>query len=361
MSEPRRDHENAARLAATLAAIEPIDPAARAAAEAELDAKTKPRRSLGRLEELAAQVAAVRGDARGGALEAALVIAAADHGVAAEGVSAYPQEVTAQMVANFSRGGAAVSVLARQASARLVIVDAGVVGGYEATGVRRLGHGAGTANSARGPAMSEEQALRAVAAGIELAEALADDGVEVVGLGEMGIGNTTAASALSAALLEVDPREVTGPGAGLDRQGVARKVEVVERILAVNLPRADDPIATLASAGGFEIALLGGLALGAAARRLLVVVDGFISASAALVAARLAPALVDYLIAAHLSPEPGHRILLEDLGLEPLLDLGLRLGEGSGAALTLPLIQASLAVLDEMATFDSAGVTDAGR
>jgi nicotinate-nucleotide--dimethylbenzimidazole phosphoribosyltransferase len=342
-------------LAATLAAIEPPDPAIRVAAEAELDAKTKPRGSLGRLEELAVQIAQIRGSVRPGPLQAAIVVAAADHGVAAEGVSAYPQEVTAQMVANFSSGGAAVSVLARQAGAKLMVVDAGV--------------GAGTANLAEGPAMSGEQALEKVNEGIELAGELAESGIGIVALGEMGIGNTTAASALSTALLGVDPECVVGPGTGLDAAGVAHKIEVVRRALTVNQPRLGEngelprpsPLATLAAVGGFEIALLCGVALGAAAKRMVVLVDGFISAVAVLVAYRLQPELGGYLVAAHFSPEPGHRLLLAELGLEPLLDLGLRLGEGSGAALALPLAHAAVAILEEMATFEGAGVSDAGR
>lgn len=351
----------AERLGRAIAAIGPLDLEARAAAEAELGRKTKPRGSLGRLEALAAQVAAVRGMDRPGRLEAAIVVAAADHGVAAEGVSAYPQEVTAQMVANFDSGGAAVAVLARRAGVRLVVVDAGVAGGYEAVGVRRLGLGRGTANSARGPAMSEEQALLALAAGIELADELVGAGVGTIALGEMGIANTTAAAALTSALLGVEPEEATGPGSGVDAGGVARKAAVVRRILAANRPPAGDPLAALARIGGLEIALLGGLAIGAAAGRAVVVVDGFITAAAVLVATRLAPALGGYLLAAHLSPEPGHGLILSELGLEPLLDLGLRLGEGSGAAVALPLIDAALAILDEMATFGDAGVTDSGR
>jgi len=349
------------RLAAEVAAIDPPDARARALAEAELGIKTKPCGSLGRLEGLAAQIAALRGNGRPGVLEAAIVVAAADHGVAAEGVSAYPQEVTAQMVANFASGGAAVSVLARRAAARLLVVDAGVAGGYEAAGVRRLGFGSGTANSTQGPAMSKEQALRALLAGTELADELARTGIGIVGLGEMGIGNTTAASALAAALLPSDAAAVTGPGTGLDHDGVARKTAVVRQALNVNRAGLGDPLGALASVGGFEIALLAGLALGAAGRRLVAVVDGFISAAAALLAVRLAPAARDYLVAAHLSPEPGHRLILADLELEPLLSLGLRLGEGSGSAVALPLIQAALAILEEMATFSEAGVADAGR
>jgi nicotinate-nucleotide--dimethylbenzimidazole phosphoribosyltransferase len=347
MPEPSTSQEPEALLAATLAAIEPPDPAIRAAAEAELDAKTKPRGSLGRLERMAAQVAQIRGSVRPGPLQAAVLVAAADHGVVAEGVSAYPQEVTAQMAANFSSGGAAVSVLARQAGAELVVVDAGV--------------GAGTANFTVGPAMSTEQALEKVAIGIELAGELAESGVGIVALGEMGIGNTTAAAALSAALLGVDPELTVGPGTGLDAEGVRRKAEVVRQALTVNRARLGDPLAALAAVGGFEIALLCGVALGAAARRTVVLVDGFISAAAVLVAHRMRSEIGDCLVAAHLSPEPGHRLLLDELGLEPLLDLDLRLGEGSGAALALPLVHAAAAILEEMATFGSAGVSDAGR
>jgi len=347
MAEQRVSQDARVLLDTTLAAIEVPDPAIQAVAQAELDAKTKPRGSLGRLERLAAQVAQIRGGVRPGLLQAAIVVAAADHGVTVEGVSAYPQEVTAQMVANFSSGGAAVSVLARQAGAKLTVVDAGV--------------GAGTANFTEGPAMSEEQALEKVTAGIELAGELAGEGVSIVALGEMGIGNTTAASALSAALLGVDPERVVGPGTGLDAAGVAHKVDVVRRALAVNRSRRGRPLDTLAALGGLEIALLVGVVLGAAGRRMPVVVDGFISAAAALVAHRLCPAIGGYLIAAHLSPEPGHRLLLAELGLEPLLDLDLRLGEGSGAALALPLLHAAVAILEEMATFEGAGVSDASR
>lgn len=349
------------RLAAAIAAIPPLDLAAREAAETELDRKTKPRRSLGRLEPLAAHLAAIRGGGGPGALEAAIVVAAADHGVAAEGVSAYPSEVTAQMVANFASGGAAICVLAREANARLIVVDAGVREPVADAGVRDLRLGPGTANSAAGPAMSREQALRALVTGIELADELAAEGIGVVGLGDMGIGNTTAASALAAALLGADPAAVTGPGTGLDSEGIARKIEVVGRVLAANQPDPSDPLAALAGVGGFEIAMLAGLAIGAAGRRMVVVLDGFISSAAALAAARMAPPLADRPVAAHLSPEPGHALILEALGLEPLLDLELRLGEGTGAALALPLIRAAAAILEEMATFADAGVTDAGR
>jgi nicotinate-nucleotide--dimethylbenzimidazole phosphoribosyltransferase len=343
-------------LAETVRRIDGADPAAFARAQAALDAKTKPRRSLGRLEELACRIVATRGD---GPFEAAVVAAAGDHGVAREGVSAYPQEVTRQMLMNFAEGGAAICVLAREADARLVVVDAGVVEPVVDPRIRDVRIGAGTANIAEGPAMSRDQALEALAAGIDLAGELAAEGIGALCLGEMGIANTTAASALSAALLPADPAAVCGRGTGLDDEGVRRKVDVVRRALEANTPDADDPLGCLAALGGFEIALLAGLALGGAAERLVVVLDGFIVGTAALVACRLAPLLSEHLVASHLSPEPGHRLVLDALGLRPLLDLDLRLGEGTGAVLALPLLRASLALLTDMATFDHAGVSDA--
>jgi nicotinate-nucleotide--dimethylbenzimidazole phosphoribosyltransferase len=331
----------------TLERIPGADRAAAAAAQQALDAKTKPRGSLGRLEEVAARVAGIRRTPEPGRLRAVVVVAAADHGVAAEGVSAYPAEVTRQMLANFEAGGAAVSVLARAAGASVRVVDAGV--------------GSPTGNIAEGPAMSRADAVAWIERGIEAADELAADDIGIVALGEMGIANSTAAAALAAALLGVDAAAVCGRGTGLDDAGLARKVEVVRRAQRANDVDASDPIATVAALGGHELAFLCGLALGAAARSLVVLLDGFISSAAALVAARLAPTAVDAMIAAHLSPEPGHRLILDALGLEPLVDLGLRLGEGSGAALAFPVIDGALAVLAEMATFASAGVTDAGR
>jgi nicotinate-nucleotide--dimethylbenzimidazole phosphoribosyltransferase len=331
----------------TLGRIRPADAEARAAALQALDAKTKPRGSLGRLEELAATVAAIRRTPAPGRLQAAVVVAAGDHGVAVEGVSAYPPEVTRQMLANFESGGAAVCVLARAAGAKLVVVDAGV--------------GAPTANIAQGPAMTAGAAVRCIERGIECADELDREQVGVVALGEMGIANSTVAAALAAALLDADPAAVCGRGTGVDDAGLARKVGVVRSALAANAGARGDPVAALAALGGFELAVLCGVALGAAANGAVVVLDGFISSTAALVAARLSPAAAHAMIAAHLSPEPGHALVLGTLGLEPLLDLRLRLGEGSGAVLALPLIDASLAVLGEMATFAAAGVTDAGR
>ena len=310
------------------------------AARLALDAKTKPRGSLGRLEELAIRIAAITGELDPRPLRPVIVVAAADHGVAAEGVSAYPQEVTRQMLANFAGGGAAVSVLARQAGAGVDVVDVGV--------------GRPTGNIAVGPALERAEAEALVARGVEHAA-----GGRVVALGEMGIGNSTVASAVSARLLAVEPEAVCGRGTGLDAAGVAHKVDVVRRALAANA--AVEPMDVLAALGGREVAFLAGVALGAARRRQVVLLDGFISSTAALVATRLEPAAREAMVAAHRSPEPGHALVLEALGLEPLLDLGLRLGEGSGAALALPLLEAAVAILGDMATFESAGVTDAGR
>jgi nicotinate-nucleotide--dimethylbenzimidazole phosphoribosyltransferase len=344
----------------TLAAVQPADPEAAAAAQTALDAKTKPRGSLGRLEALACRVAAIRATSVPGRLAPAIVVIAADHGIAAERVSAYPQEVTGQMLATIAAGGAAVSVLSRQAGARLVVLDVGVRGASSHPGVVDRRIRSGTANAARGPAMSRAEAERALAIGIRLAAELVSHGIGLVALGDMGIANTTAASALTATLLGVDASLVCGRGTGIDDAGLERKVDAVRRALAVNAHALDDPLEALAAVGGLELAALAGLALGCAAHRVPVVIDGFITSAAALAAVRLAPPCADALIAAHRSPEPGHRLILEAIGLEPLLDLGLRLGEGSGAALALPLVGAALAVLSDMATFDAAGVTDTG-
>jgi nicotinate-nucleotide--dimethylbenzimidazole phosphoribosyltransferase len=340
--------------------VVPVDAEAAAEARRRLDEKTKPRRSLGRIEELACQIAAARRTAAPPLPRKAVVVMAADHGVADEGVSAYPAEVTAQMLLNFARGGAAINVLARQAGARLVVVNMGTRAPAEAAEVLDRRIGPGTRSFTAGPAMSREEATRAVEAGVAIADGLADDGIELLAVGEMGIGNTTAASALTAALLGLAPEEVTGRGTGIDDRGWARKVDAVRRALAAN-PERNDPLAVLAGLGGFEIAGLVGAMVGAAGRGVPVMLDGFITAAAALVAVRMAPPLRGYLISSHRSVEVGHRALLAALGTLPLLDLDLRLGEGSGAALALPLVDASLKILHEMATFASAGVSDTGR
>jgi nicotinate-nucleotide--dimethylbenzimidazole phosphoribosyltransferase len=286
---------------------------------------------------------------------------AADHGCAEEGVSAYPQEVTAQMVRNFARGGAAINVLARQQQARVVVVDMGTktpLDGVEGVCSARLGPG--TANFTHGPAMSRETAIRALEYGIALAAELQESGVGTLAIGEMGIANTTSASALTATLLEYPPEKVTGRGTGVDDERLRHKVAVIARALAVNRPDPGDALDVLAKVGGFEIAGLAGVVLGAAARRVPVVLDGFITGAAALAAAGLCPPARDYLIAAHRSCEPGHAFILRRLDLRPLLELDLRLGEGTGAVLAFTLVEASLRLLREMATFETAGVTDAG-
>jgi nicotinate-nucleotide--dimethylbenzimidazole phosphoribosyltransferase len=343
----------------TLEAIRPADEAARRAARRALDEKTKPRGSLGAIEDLTCTIAAIRG-ATPGPPKPAIVVVAADHGVAAEGVSAYPGEVTAQMLRTFTSGRAAVSILARQAGAELIVVDAGIAAETAVPGVRRLDLRRGTSNLVVGPAMTRAEAVSAVESGIDLAGELTRCGFDVVAIGEMGIGNTTSAAAVCAALLEVPPEAVCGRGTGVDENGLARKLRAVRRGLAVNHVDPADPVGVLAALGGLEIAVLCGILLGCAAGRVPVILDGAVVGAAALVAARLAPASVDAMIAGTRSPEPAHTLVLLDLGLSPLLDLGLRLGEASGAALALPLVRAALALLHEMATFGDAGVTDAG-
>jgi len=345
----------------TIASISPIDHDVAAATARLLDAKTKPPGSLGRLEELACRLAAIIGSVPEGPLRPAIVVAAADHGVAAQGVSAYPKEVTAQMLASFAGGGAAICVLAREARAGLVIVDAGVAGGVAVDGVRaEVVDGVRcTDDLTTGPAMPRSTAIGMIERGIALADELATEGVHILGLGEMGIANTTSASALTSALLPADPSVVCGPGTGIGDEGLARKVDAVRRGLAANgLPRLDaDPADVLSAVGGLEIAFLVGVTLGAAARRIPVLLDGFVSSAAGLVAIGFRETAVASLIAATRSPEPGHALVLDNLGLEPLLDLGLRLGEGTGAALALPLVRSAIAILTDMDTFDAAGVS----
>ena len=351
-----------------LEVIAPPDDGVAVAARRHLDSLTKPPGSLGRLEELAVRLATIRGRAPRVDAPVAFVFAG-DHGVMAEGVSAYPQTVTAQMVENFLGGGAAINVLARQAGARVVVADFGVAvdGSWGAPGapqappsppvqlVRRK-IAAGTANMALGPAMSPAQAVAAIEAGAELADEAAASGADLFAIGEMGIGNTTAAAAITAAITGATPERVTGRGTGVDDATWRRKVAVVRRALVVNRPEPHDGVAVLAALGGFEIAGLVGVILAGAARRVPVAVDGFIATSAALIAVTLAPASRHALFAAHRSAEPGHSIALEHLRLDPYLDLGLRLGEGTGAALFIHLARAAARIYDEMATFKSAGV-----
>ena len=324
---------------------------------------TKPPGSLGRLEELAVRLAGMLGDARPRIGGKAVIVAAADHGVVARGVTGYPQAVTAQMVANFLAGGAAVSVMCRRLGVRQLVVDAGIAAPAPASDpdLRIVRAGAGTCDMSRGPAMSWEQAERCLEAGIEIAGEVAADGADLIATGDMGIGNTTAASAIAAAVTGCPPGETTGRGTGRNDDQLRRKIAVVERALACNMPDRGDALDVLAKVGGFEIGVLAGVILGAASQRRAVVLDGFIAGAAALLAVLLSPAARGYLIAAHRSAEPGHRVVLAHLDLQPLLDLELRLGEGSGALLAMPIIEAAAACLAEMATFAEAGVADRGQ
>jgi nicotinate-nucleotide--dimethylbenzimidazole phosphoribosyltransferase len=346
----------------TRAAISEIDHEAAANTQRLLDGKTKPRRSLGRLEDLACKIAAIQGNPSPPLPTKAIVVMAGDHGVAQEGVSAYPPEVTWQMLLNFARGGAAINVLARQAAARLIVVDMGVNGPDEVIDrvlSRRIA--AGTRNFTQGPAMTLEQTVLALEHGITIAQALASTGIDLIGLGEMGIGNTTAATALLAAFTGRPTLDITGRGTGIDDNAWARKVSAIDKALTVNPPTGKPALQILAALGGFEIAGLAGVVLGAAACKVPVLLDGFIASTAALCAARLAPRAAQYVIASHQSVEIGHKVVLEALGCTPLFEFSMRLGEGTGAALAMHMVDAALHILHEMATFGSAQVTDTGR
>lgn len=346
----------------TVAAVVPLSAAALAAGQERHSQLTKPRGSLGRLEELGVRLCGMYAACPPPAAEpAAVVVFAADHGVHAQGVSPWPQEVTAQMVANFLSGGAAINVLAARAGAQVRVVDVGVAADVPpAAGLVSAKVRAGTADLSVEPAMTAEEAVQAVEVGISQANALVDEGVRLLVAGDMGIANTTASAALVSVFTGRTPEEVTGRGTGIDDETLSRKTQVVSRALARHRPSAAEPLDALARVGGLEHAAITGFLLGAAARRTPVVVDGVIACAAALVARSLAPEAVGYFVAGHRSAEPGASAALEHLGLDPLIDLDLRLGEGSGAALAVPLVQSAAAVLREMATFDSAGVTDKG-
>ena len=329
-----------------------------AAAQRRQDLLTKPQGSLGRLEPLSVQLAGILARPLPSVERKAVIVLAGDHGIAAEGVSAYPSEVTAQMVLNFLQGGAAVNALARQAGARVTVVDVGVAAELpDHPQLKKRKVAPGTANFLQGPAMSRQQAATVVVTGIELVEEEVTQGLDLVATGEMGIGNTTPASAITAVYTGLPVAQVTGRGTGVDDVGLVRKVEAIERALALHRPEPADPLGVLATVGGFEIGAIAGVCLGAAARRKPVIVDGFISAAGALLAAALCPAVKPYLIASHLSVERGHGPLWESLGLQPLLDMDLRLGEGTGAVLAMHLVEAACRILSEMATFADAGVS----
>ncbi|MEA5113114.1 MAG: nicotinate-nucleotide--dimethylbenzimidazole phosphoribosyltransferase [Geobacteraceae bacterium] len=342
----------------TLAKIQPVDTALLQQAQHKLDYKTKPLGSLGRLEEFGRRFAAISGTMTPVTEKKIIFTFAADHGVVEEGVSAYPKEVTPQMVYNFLSGGAGVNVLARHAGADVRVVDMGVdhdFGPLPGLIDRKIARG--TKNFARGAAMTREQAVSGLETGIALANSCRDEGIAMVGTGEMGIGNTTPASAIIAALSGLPIRQVTSRGTGINDSALENKIRVIQQGLEVNRPDINDPLDVLAKVGGLEIAGIAGLVIGCAANRTPVVVDGFISTAGALIASEMHPHIRDYLFAAHESVEVGHRFMLERLGAEPILDLKLRLGEGTGAALAMGLIEAGVKILKEMASFEEAGVT----
>jgi nicotinate-nucleotide--dimethylbenzimidazole phosphoribosyltransferase len=343
----------------TLSRIAPVDAALLKKAQEKLDNKTKPLGSLGRMEEFARRFAAITGSLEPQTGKKLIFTFAADHGVVAEGVSAFPKEVTPQMVLNFLNGGAGINVLARHVGAEVMVVDMGVdydfgpIPGLIDSKIAR-----GTRNFSKGPAMTRDQAIAALETGIRLAEDCRANGVSMAGTGEMGIGNTTAASAIISAVSGIDVAEVTGRGTGIGDEALHNKIRVIRQSLEINRPDPADPVDVLAKVGGLEIAGIAGLVIGCAANRIPVVIDGFISTSGALIASEMHPHIRDYLFAAHESVEIGHRFMLEHLGAEPILDLKLRLGEGTGAALAMGLIEAGVKILKEMATFEQAGVSE---
>lgn len=338
--------------------VQPIDLNAGEETRRYLDTLTKPPGSLGALEALAIQLSAITGKLKPTVTPPAVLVFAADHGVAVEGVSAFPQEVTAQMVANFANGGAAINVFARQIGAQIEVVDVGVAATLTSPGVTLAKVRAGTANMVVDDAMQAEEAVASINVGIAAVERAKTAGANCIIVGEMGIANTTASSAMLAVLLGVPVAHVVGAGTGINSAQQAHKVSIIERAISARQANPEVPLEVLAKLGGLEIAAMTGAYLAAAAYRLPAIVDGFIATVAALTACQLCPAVRGYLIFGHRSQEPGHEIALKALDAKPLLDMGMRLGEGSGAALAYPLLQAAAAMVAEMATFADAGVSD---
>lgn len=327
-------------------------------AQARLDSLTKPRSSLGRLEELARWIVCITGSLNPRIKKKAVVVMAADHGVVKEGISAYPAEVTSQMVYNFLNGGAAINVLARHIGADILVVDMGVAADFKEHQIlmrRKIDYG--TKNIAKGPAMTEAQAVKSIEEGIRITEEMIKKGYDIIATGEMGIGNTTTSSAIASVICRTDIESVTGYGTGISDVCLGNKVDVIEKAISVNKPDAGDGIDVLSKVGGFEIGGITGIILGCAANRIPVVIDGFISGAGALIASVIAPYSTNYMIASHCSSEKGHRIVLNRLGLKPLFDFDMRLGEGTGAAIGISIIEASVKILNEMATFIQARVS----
>ncbi len=345
-------------LADVIADIRVPAPEFRALAYDRLDQLTKPVKSLGRLEEIACRVSLVQQDVRPSVGRKAIILAAADHGVVAEGVSPFPQEVTWQMVANFASGGAAINHLAASVGADLHLVDVGVVDDTSCLeGVRQDKVRSGTANMTKGPAMTREEAAQAILVGVEMTRELVADGVNLIAIGEMGIGNTTASAAMASMLCRLFPAAVIGRGTGLDDEGMQRKAQAIAKAVEVNDIDPDDPLGLLSAVGGLEMATMVGVVLGAAEQRVCVITDGFISTVATLTAVRLCPAALDYVLPSHRSVEPGHTVVLDELGLDPILELDMRLGEGTGAALAMGIVDAACRMMSGMATFAEAGVS----
>ncbi len=343
----------------TIQSIQPLNRDAMQAARERQAQLTKPPGALGRLETLSIQVAGITGRINPPLSEWAVIVAAGDHGVTAEGVSAFPSEVTSQMVLNFLHGGAAINVLAKQAGARVIVLDAGVAGDLpDHPALIKAKVAPGTQNIAQEPAMTREQAVQSIETGIAAVNREVERGLHLVGTGDMGIGNTTPSSAICATFTGADVADVTGRGTGINDAALENKINVLKRALEINQPDPGDPLDVLAKVGGFEIGAIAGLVLGAAAHRLPVLVDGFISTAGALIAGELAPLSRDHMIGAHRSVEPGHKIMQQHLRLDPIFHLDLRLGEGTGAALAMPVVASAVATLNEMATFAEASVSD---
>ncbi|MDH3973966.1 MAG: nicotinate-nucleotide--dimethylbenzimidazole phosphoribosyltransferase [Deltaproteobacteria bacterium] len=343
----------------TATAIKELDKSYFEKAQERLDSLTKPRGSLGRLEELAAQVVTIREDLAPKLDNKVIFTFAGDHGVTEEGVSAFPKEVTPQMVFNFLNGGAGINVLARQAGAEVAVVDIGVDYDFEeAEGLIQKKVVKGTKNMAKGPAMTREEAEKCIEVGINLANDFADKGYNLFGTGEMGIGNTTPSSAIITVFSGKSAREVTGRGTGIDDEALENKAKVIEKAIELNKPDANDAIDVLTKVGGAEIAGIAGLCLGAAARGIPVLIDGFISTAGALIAYEIEPKVKEYMISAHKSVEKGHEIMLERMGLRPIIDLDFRLGEGTGAAIGMAIVESAVRIYNEMATFAEASVSE---
>ena len=338
--------------------IEPLDEAAMKKARARQDSLTKPQGSLGFLEDLSIKIAGIKADPLPKIKEKVIITMAGDHGVTDEGISAYPKEVTPQMVLNFLGGGAGINVLASHVGARVVIVDMGVASDLPShPDLISKKIAPGTKNMTKGPAMTREEAEKSIETGFEIAEGEIQKGADIIGTGDMGIGNTTPSSTIAAAFTGAAVRKLTGRGTGIDNEALENKIKIIEAAIEVNKPDPHDPLDVLAKVGGFEIGGLAGVILAGAKNRIPIVIDGFISGAAALIATELAPVSKEYIIASHVSVEAGHKIMLERMNLKPLLDLNLRLGEGTGAALGISLVEASVRVLSEMTTFEEASVS----